>query len=56
MALNYILVYSLSLLLYQSICIAEQQEIKHYLAQLTKPLNRLELTQNGTHRPNTVPS
>lgn len=55
MTVNYILIYSLSLLLYQSITSAEQQEFEHYLAQLTKPLNRLDLTRNGPYRPHTVP-
>ena len=60
--MNYILVYSLSLLLYQGLCTAEEHRLRHYLDLLSKPINRLDLTQNtaqhtqnGPHR-NPIPA
>lgn len=44
--MNYILVYSLSLLLYQGLATAEEHNLRHYLSLLSKPINRLDLTQN----------
>jgi len=34
--MNYVLLYSISLLLYQSLYTAEQHRFRHYLAQLIK--------------------
>lgn len=48
--MNYILVYSLSLLLYQGLCTAEQYRLRHYLELLSKPTNRLDLSQNTARR------
>lgn len=51
--MNYILVYSISLLLYQTLYTAEQHRVRHFLAQLAKS-NGLDIThhiQDGAHRP-----
>jgi hypothetical protein len=48
--MNYILVYSLSLLLYQGLCTAEQHRLRHYLELLSKPTNRLDLSHNTARR------
>ena len=50
--MNYILLYSLSLLLYQSLYTAEQHRLSHYLAQLIKSrgLDFTHHIHNGAHR------
>lgn len=48
--MNYILVYSLSLLLYHGLCTAEEHRLRHYLDLLSKPINRLDLSQNTARR------
>ena len=50
--MNYILVYSLSLLLYQTLYTAEQHRLHHYLAQLAKTsgLDLTSITHDRLHQ------
>lgn len=53
-SMNYILFYSLSLLLYQSLYTVEQHRIRHYLAQLAKS-GGFDIQHNhGTDRPRAI--
>ena len=54
--MNYILFYSLSLLVYQTLYTAEQHRIRHYLAQFAKSRG-LDITHSphdGTHRAHAI--